>query len=586
MQPLSKFLIATIGYFFAAGSIPHARADALDNLLDDLISHNELSERYTTVFGAYPVPHTRPLCVNRKANANEDCIRLIIVGHSTVTKLDRPDGALAFRRLTLNAKIVGPDTIIVDDLYLDTVVLNAINHKILLFSMYQDHSIETIYALGSLQLIANFRRSLSNDPDLLKTGWKSISEKAGDFLPLQEDKDPKSLAFISTVASLIVEHEIAHLERSATWYERIKLNAASILNSSVLLTEERRADSVALERSFEAITRYLGAITPDAEIESLYDKLRQAGSDPSAVWQMLASTHMLSVAHMFADLAIFSAVYDSAPGRFRSFNLEEVLFSMNFIPCSKERQNGDTQIGTPSEIKAAFYRALPLLTQAEFKAMSMRIGGSSQYRSLFSGATHDHGVVRAENIYSFVKSPERDRIGLFREFDLEEQVKFVRALLNGRPDDLHAGYRGGLKDVIKNADLPRLMKTLSRFGHVEPAVTCPKGSCFVTIVDGIGYVELITDSGAVAEVRMMADWGRMDKARYERSLELLGEILISLGVEKSHLLTALLNIRKPLLACRYGTSYVISGGAKMYATSFNDTGGAFLWILSSEAKFD
>jgi len=561
----------------ALGSV-QASADEIDNILDELVSKDQLSSRYDDLYRDYPIKHERPYCINRKAKPAEDCIRLIIVRHTAIAERSHANSSSAFQNLELNAKTFGEKAILVDDLYLDVIIVNAINHKKLLFSRMpgNEEKFETVFVLGTLQLLANFRRTLGNDPELVGFGWKSIPELANEILR-QEKEGNDSEAFASTVTSLVLEHEYAHLERSASWYERVMLNASSIFGSSTLLAEERRADAVGLQRSYSAIVDYLKQQPTDAELDSAYGQLRRAGGEPKDVWGMLAATHMLSVAHANADLALYNAFRDPKTLRFRSFNLNEVLITMTFSPCTRERENGLTKIGTPSEIERAYYRALPILTEQEFSTVSRRVQ--------LVGKTHDHDVVRAENIYSFVREPERDRLGFFRKLGLEEQVAYVRSLLDGNPKMLHSTYRGGLEATIKGANLQNLLNTLREYGRVESAVTCPKGACFVAFLEPRGYVEVVADKNKVAEVRMMTDWGGDDRAQYERSLLLLGKLLVALGVPLDKVMPTALGIRKPLLSCRYGSSLVESGGIQSYATSWNDVGGSFLWIVPSDAQF-
>lgn len=517
------------------------------------------SRKYQQILKHYPTFGRRADICPDTAPANADCIRLFVIPPARIRELQgRPEGGF-LRGLNLNAKAIRPNLVLIDELLLDFIFVNALNQKQTALFAGQQHDFSTSFAIASLQLLNYFTLELKREQDDYLKHWQPISTVATKHL--ERGFNEVTGRFASTLISLLIEHEIAHLKADSSWLDRLQDRVAFLVSRASILDEERRADAVALAASSKLLFEDLLKLEPQFREE--FNKQPFALAD---VAHLITSQHLLGFAQVLRDRSL----HDAFEG-FRGHRAHENLLDFRFKECSAARRDGRLPFADPSDMHAVLFRRLPLLTRSEFDAMRVRLLGPSGT----SVSTHDHNLIRAQNIYRHVRKD--DKFGAYAFLDDDQFLPLLDALMQNKPELLHDLYRKNFTGELGGAKAGPLVEFLSK-GRLEPAVVCPEGECYTSRMDGLGHLELVLNSGKVAYVRGVLQINRQGTEGYVGTVAASLALLVAAGFAAEEALNLLPALREPALRCNFGTALIETEKGILYSSSLDEAGKTILVI--------
>ncbi len=520
------------------------------------------SDRYTRILERYvPADGGNRICVN-VLDQDAGCIPIFVLKHQASADLAVSDAHPEAKGLSLNAKALSAGYILIDDLLLDFIFVNALNQKTLMFADHGDPNAatgaESDLVLATLQQLANLRFSLKGDPELAAIGWKSVSELAD--LWLARDPDEASLEFTATFFALLLEHEIAHLGIGLSWFEKMLRKGSLVFDRRALIEEERRADRIGMDRIYKVVGEALGRSQPGYD-QQFADLMQGQPFTVDDVRSMLASQHALSFANFLRDISI-STAFDG----FRESPAEQNVVTWIFRPCSERVKRDDVYIGDPRDLRGAVLRDLPVLTAEEFAKMRSRWVG------IVSEETHDHNLIRVASMYEEIE--RRDIFGMYRTLGQAPYTLLLRALVENKPSLVWEHY-GDPEHPMPNADKAAILSVLAPHG-LEPAVTCPEGDCYVARIAGLGLVEVITRGPKVLRLRASLTLSPDHSEDDIKALLTLAPLLDAAGIGLHEMERALLEVRRPIRECYFGTTMLELEHARVFSTSLDHKGKLFL----------
>jgi hypothetical protein len=570
VRAVLAFLLALVLSPGGAAPLPSFQTnDSLSKLTSYLQTNNLFSHRYDEILTRYSAMRgDRPLCINTIYATDRPCIFIAVVSRSAVEHPPKSEYSGYLSGLDLNAiplPVLDPALILIDERWLDYVLMSVVNHYIYQFRL-KNNDFSTQYAEASYQLFLMMRKALGSDKSVASMpAVDTLATKAIGMLTSATDASFQSSEqrFLISGLAPLLEHEIAHLDLSSLYYAGVKaakqrwdnreINTAEFnkLEVDLRLTEERRADNVALAKAEAMMSAQLAAVPADVSLKSQFARMP-----------------MLGISELLQDRAIFVAM-----DGFRGLKAEDILVEFSFLPCTAARAKRSEAFNEPMKIVRGRRRPLPILSSEEFDAAKKGLIGGLQ--------THDHNFIRADHINKFVEdnAPQNK----FWFLDLGEHLFLLDALVNDDPKRAHNFADPKAYQPIPGTSLRTVVDAARGIAQVEEGVTCPTSSCYVGVMGKRGYLEILgTDQQQVSEVRWMFNVRGTSDQEYIQGLVQMMSFFLAVGPnELGSILPILVDARKPTFACRFGTTYGEAGGRVFYTTSANANGSVYLRIFSA-----
>ncbi len=579
-RKISWFL--SLVFFISISSAEcHAELDGRKKIIGELsnfiIKNDLISNRFNKVLQHYNrLSDGQNFCIN-KQYSNANCIYIYIIDQSGIFNRFGNAYGSRLRRLRLNASAISPNLILIDDLWLSLVFLNIINHHIYQYKIGGDE-LGSLYAQASYQQFINMRRSILKDKDLIDAGFKSaqllVDEHIGNFYGKSDNSsfDEFEKNLIVSALSLLLEHEIAHLDHNSAYYRDLsKIDAqrrTGVLSpqrysralQQYRLNEERRADKVALERAAVLISKQF------PKNLNLDENIKDA----------LIKWPMLGMSGLYRDRALLFGM-----DGFRGLSAEDITIELVHNTCNEDRKQGRANFNDPVEIMRARYRPLPVFTASEF------VKARRKFISDPARITHDHYFLRAKLIENHIK--KNDKYDRYWFLKTDDQINLVQALLQNNPNAAKNVADQKLFEHIespkiqKKVRIDELLQFLRQISIVENGVTCPTSQCFVASLGKFGFIEVIGDRKYVSEVRWMFNAIEISQEEYIQYMVKMSVMFLIIGGNKLEtMIEAMLAMRQPVYTCNFGSGFMEMDGRVYHSTSVNRHGWIYIRIFSQK----
>lgn len=522
----------------------------------------------------------QPLCVD--ASFHQGCINVLVLDHNRLLSsfgTSETTHALAKPFLN-NALAYPPDLIVIDEILPQLSIMgtfSALASAGTRISAGDPGMVATVSGLN-IASIDNYQAFplLGQLDTLARARFEVIADSAAAILfsdSLTADGAGAGVhAGVYSIA-ILLEHEIAHLERHSTGF----YNGPAGLPVLKWLSQRTARE--------EAIADKLAVLRV-----GLYHYSDQQRGD-EGIFTLLSPDGFgfLAYANMIEDWAL----YDGLDG-FKGISAVDWGLNIRRPDCREHQRTRSNDFWVEPWVDNVGRKVLPLLSHSDFDSLSSRLGHSRNFQ------THRHNLVRADEIRSTLGFPLMGRSAL------DGRSSYARALVDRRPelayaepfydtvpnpttlDSLLSAIQSTVRPASRDTGTPirylpgvpmrRVLQGLGKLFSLSPAVTCPTTRCYVGVPrTGSAYVEIAGSQDSVSWIRLKMDAHR-PRARQEffsDSIYLQGFMttvaVLALSSRTGHDMNeAILQtgyLRDPLFQCGEGWRRIRQDGRDILATS-------------------